>query len=818
MARLPKAVYFVPFLLLALVSFAQTAPPSRILQAIDNAQFTPVHGSAHPMARPAFDRGPVDGSMQLNNVTMVFKPSAVQQQAINTLLAEQQDRTSPKYHKWLTPQQTADLFGMAPDDLAKVSTWLTSQGFTINFVAGSCTHISFSGTAAQIASAFHAQIHQYEVNGESHFANANALSVPAAFSSLVLGFRGLSNFRPKPRTSMVRHTSGAPRLNASAGQHLLAPEDFATIYDVKALYDAGFDGTGESIAVVGQTAVTMSDITNFRSAAGLSTNNPTVVVVPTTGTPVYTGAGDLGESDLDLEWSGAVAKNATILFVTVGPQGDVFDSLFWALDPSLTSNLPPLAPVVSISYGACEAANGLAFAQEVQQFVQSANAQGTTVTAAAGDQGAADCDDNVDETVAVDGLAVDVPAAVPEVTGVGGTEFSADKTAPATYWSSTQDVNSGSALQYIPEGIWNDTAQQGVLVAGGGGKSTFFAVPSWQSGTAGLLAGGRNVPDVALNASNGHDPYVFCSTPPGTLADCTTEFANSSDELDAVGGTSAGAPTFAGIVALLDQAIDSAGLGNVNAGLYPQLGAAPNSFHDVTTGNNIVPCTSGTPTTGPVALRCPTTTPFQIGYTAAAGYDQVSGLGSVDAFNLVTGWPGYSAVVTYSVAGTPVTVASAGDMGTSTITLEAVNGFNGTVNLTCTPPTGTSVTISCSIPASVAVTGASATATLTITTANPHAVLASSSAPNRPRGMGWFAVSGGGLLAGILVMGVPSRRRKGTAMFGIVLLAFAVTGIGCGGGSSSTPPPVSPTGNFTVGVTAVSGSITRTLNIAVTVN
>ncbi len=811
MARLPRAVYFVPFLLAAAVSFAQNAPQSRIAQAIDSAQFTPVHGSAHPMARPAFDRGRVDGSMQLQNVTIVFKPSAAQQQAIKTLLAEQQDPTSPKYHKWLTPQQNADLFGMTQDDLTKVSSWLKSQGFTINYVAGSRTHISFRGTAAQIETAFHTEIHNYNVNSETHFANASELSVPAAFSSVVLSVRGVNNFRPKPRHTAIRKISDSPHLNAAGGHHLVAPEDFATIYDVNALYDQGIDGTGITIAIVGQTAVTMSDITNFRSAAGLSTNNPTVVIVPTTGTPVFTDADDLAESDLDLEWSGAVAENATILFVTVGPNGNAFDSFFWALDPSLTSNAPPLGQVISSSYGACEAENGTTFELDVQQAVQSANSQGTTVTAASGDTGAADCDSG-NATSAVDGLAVDVPAAVPEVTAVGGTEFSADKTAPATYWNSTQDAHDGSALQYIPEGIWNDTSEEGSLTAGGGGVSTYFAVPTWQSGITGLVAGGRNVPDVALNASNNHDPYVFCSTPPTTVADCTSGFANAQNELDAVGGTSVGAPTFAGIVALLDQAIDSGGVGNVNAGLYPLLGTAPTAFHDITIGNNIVPCTVGKPTTGPANLRCPGSGSF--GYSAATGFDQVSGLGSVDANVLVTNWPGFSPQATYTLGGTPVTLASAGAMGTSTVTVTAVNGFNGTVTLSCTPPASADL-ITCSITPSVTLSGASAPATLTVNTTAAHAVLGS----NHPRGLGWFAVSGSGMLAGILLMGVPARRRKATAMFGVVLMAFAITGTACGGGSSSSSPanPGTPAGSYKVVVTAVSGSISRTTNVSITV-
>jgi hypothetical protein len=324
---------------------------------------------------------------------------------------------------------------------------------------------------------------------------------------------------------------------------------------------------------------------------------------------------------------------------------------------------------------------------------------------------------------------------------------------------------------------------------------------------------------VALNASNGHDPYLICSTPPGTTPACTTGFADANHQLGGVGGTSVGAPTFAGIVALLDQAINSAGLGNLNVPLYPFAASSngASAFHDITAGSNIVPCAPGKPASDPVPLQCPSS--GSMGYSAGPGYDQVSGLGSIDANNLVTNWEGFSPTPTYTMGGSPVTVASAGDAATSTITLTGVHGFNGTVNLTCTPPTSTTVAITCSIPGSVTISSINATATLTINTAIAHAMVGSASAPARPRGVGWFALAGGGMLACVLIMAVPSRRHQCTIVFGVALLTVTMLGSGCGGGSSTTSHsiPVSPTGNFTVVVTAVSGSITRTLNVSVTV-
>ncbi len=810
MARLLKPVSVVVFLLVALVSFAQRAPQSRIVQAIDNAQFTTLRGSAHPMAKPEFDRGPVDGSMQLPGVSIIFKPSTAQQQALDTLLAQQQDRTSPNYHKWLTPQQFADRFGMTQADIAKVSAWLESQGFTVDRVARGRTQISFSGTAAQIESVFHTEIHRYEVNGEKHFANASALSVPAPLANVVLGFRGLNDFRPKPH---LHRPPASPKYTHSLGNYALVPEDFATIYGLKALYDLGIDGTGETIAVMGDSTVNLANIATFRSLAGLPVNAPTEILVPGSGSGVIPSAGEQVEAYLDLEWSGAIAKNAQIIYVYVGNNDNegVFGALQYAVDNDL-------APVISISFGDCEAQFGSNDALIVQQWAQEGNSQGQTITAASGDSGAADCDVGASAT---QGLAVDVPAAIPEVTGVGGSEFLADVANPATYWNSGNDSDYGSAIKYIPEEVWNDTTISNDngegLAAGGGGVSVLFSIPSWQTGT-GFLTSGRNVPDIALNASNFHDFYLLCTgtNTEDSLPSCTNGFLDSDGEPDGVGGTSVGAPTFAGIVALINQATDSTGLGPINSTLYGLAASSPTAFHDITSGNNMQPCAPGSP-------DCPSTGshPGMLGYSAAVGYDQASGLGSIDADTLVTNWPGYSTAPTYTVGGTTVTIASAGATGSSTISVDALNGFNGTVNLTCAPPSAAGAKITCSIPTSVTVNGSNTTTTLTINTTAANAIAGTTMAQHRSGRLGWLAVSGGGMFAGVLVMGVPARHRKYTAMFGMVLLAFMVTGVGCGGGggggSTSPTVPGTPAGNYTVTVTAVSGSITRTLNVAVTV-
>ena len=268
-----------------------------------------------------------------------------------------------------------------------------------------------------------------------------------------------------------------------------------------------------------------------------------------------------------------------------------------------------------------------------RQMAQQANSEGITWLNAAGDNGAADCED-VNALIAQDGLAVDAPASVPEVTAMGGTEFDE---AGGSFWSGTNTANGASALSYIPEMVWNDTSLGGGLAAGGGGASIFFPKPIWQTGLGVPNNSFRHVPDISLASSADHDGY----------------FVYTGGSMQIYGGTSMAAPTMAGIVTLLNQYLVSsgaeqqAGLGNINPTLYRMAQNAPGVFHDVTTGNNSVPCVIGSP-------DC---TNGSFGYNAGPKYDQASGLGSPDAYNLVHQWnsqaPTSSAVVP-SIDQTPV--------------------------------------------------------------------------------------------------------------------------------------------------------------------
>ncbi len=672
---------------LSRVSFTQSPNPDRLAGPIAGSSPVWLEGNRRSIFQPENDQGAAPDSLRLENITLTFKLTAEQQADLAALLEQQQDRSSPLYHHWLTPEQFADRFGLSPGDIAKVAAWLQSQGFTMTQTARSRLWVSFSGAAGQVQSAFHTEIHYYSVNGKSYYANASEPAVPAALADVVLGFRALDNYGPKPR-SAFRQVDAGPNPDFTSnlsGKDFVAPADFAIIYDVNALYNetTPIDGTGQSIAVMGQTDLytdgtgPASDVTKFRSVSNLPANPPVVKLVPGLADPGVVTA-DIQEASLDVEWAGAVAKNATIIYVNGGAGGVYSQALPYAIDNTL-------APVITVSYGNCEANWSAADMATLATLGQQANSQGQTIVAAAGDSGAADCDGSTSPTTvitsATHGLAVDFPASSPYVTAMGGSEFSEGA---GNYWLTAPngvDVPT-SALFYIPEMAWNDTSATNGLLAGGGGVSTTIPKPSWQTGTGVPSDGFRDVPDLSLNASPAHDGYLTC-----VQGSCVNGFRNPNNPtvpnaLTVVGGTSAAVPTFGGIVALINQQYPNTppGQGNINPILYSMAATSPAAFHDITTGNNQVPCTGGTP-------DCPASAPFQIGYTAGVGYDQATGLGSVDAYNLVTAWGSSGAGNLPAPTLTAPAIGLAGVGLSPTFTWTAVTGAAGYRILVASSPT-----------------------------------------------------------------------------------------------------------------------------------
>jgi subtilase family serine protease len=588
---------------IGLTTICLAEAPDRIAATIDSSKMVALRGHVQRGAKPEYDLGRVDGSFQLRQVRLFTVPTLSQVKALKQLLEDQQDSKSPYFHKWLTPAQYADRFGLSHNDVQKISAWLKSQGFTVVRVANGRNWIVFSGTAFQIENAFRTEIHRYNVNGEMHFANTTSPSLPASLSGIATGFMGLDDFRPKARAKKA-----VPRPNyydANTGlKDFLAPNDIATIYDLGPLYTAAIDGTGEKMVVVGQTDVYLADLVDFRSGfslpaiySGCTADTNGVLTACTAsstanfqyvldGTDPGVSTNDLSEADLDLEWSAATARGAQIIFYN---STNVFTSLLDAIDANL-------APVISISYGQCEwflGGNILTSAGPggLEAGMMQASTNGITVLNSSGDSGAAECDPPPSfeppdtNNIASWGLAVSYPASSPEVTAVGGTAIVYPTGFSSTFWTTSDSTNNGGTAQNppLPEIAWNDDVELTLtnggttakswqesyaIVQSGGGVSNCalqndpndttcvsgFPVPTWQSGLSFPTAPpttGRYTPDVSLMASPNFPGYVYC-TPIEELVTGTTDDTDTTSSCSP-GGT-------AGITAAVN--------GDVSGGSY----------------------------------------------------------------------------------------------------------------------------------------------------------------------------------------------------------------------------------------------------------
>lgn len=612
---------------------------ARITRPINEGQLSRLAGNTHRLAKPQFDRGPAPPDLPMDRMLLVLTRSSQQEGTLQNLLKAQQDRKSAFYHQWLTPQQFGEQFGAATHDVQTVTAWLESHGFRVDRISNGRSIIEFSGTAGQVKDAFHTEIHQYIVNGKTHWANASDPEIPSALAGVIAGVATLHNFRKKPQ--LIRANGGfraAPEFTGSNGTHALSPADYATIYDINPLYNAGIDGTGTVIAVVGRSNINAGDIASFRSTFGLSDNPP--VIVPNGPAPGNLGGDEEAEAVLDTTWAGAVAPGATVkLVISAGTNTtDGVDlSELYIIDNNF-------GDVMTESFGQCEAAFTSAEAAATSSLAEQAAAQGITYTVAAGDSGAEGCDDPSTEP-ATGPISVNLLASTPYTIAVGGTQFNEGGN-DAAYWQSSNDTNGSSVIQYIPENVWNEscTSARGNctagnspgLWAGGGGASTFFAKPAWQTGVAGIPNDGmRDVPDISLTAA-GHDAYLLC------LDGSCTPNSTGRISFDGYSGTSAATPSFAGVMALIVQQTGSR-QGQADTVLY-RLAASKSSsscnasnaaalpattciFNDVTAGNNAVPGESGYGTSSAL-------------YQATAGYDLATGLGSVNVTNLVNAWNG----------------------------------------------------------------------------------------------------------------------------------------------------------------------------------
>jgi subtilase family serine protease len=473
----------VCLLAVSLVAQRTIRPVNRITTVIDDRITVPRPGDRHAMARAEFHVGPASPDTPMERMILELSPDQDQQAALDALLAAQQDPESPDYHRWLTPEEFGNQFGVSETDIARVVTWLQGHGFSVEPVSPARRSIVFSGTAAQVASAFHTEIHIYNVRGERHFANAAAPEIPAAFDAVIQGIASLNDFRSKAMlggiASLAAPAGIRPAYSASRSTHYIAPADFTTIYNVTPLYASSTDGAGQSIAVAGRSNINLADVQGFRSTFGLPAKDPTIIVNGTNpGIP--SDQSEQFEATLDVEWAGVAAQKAGVQFV-VSASTNATDGVDLSVQYIVNHNL---APVVTLSFGSCERSMGTSWNQHWNSLWQQAAAQGISALVSSGDSGAAGCDSGSAGS-ATGGQGVNGLCSSPYSTCVGGTQFN-DTANSSPYWSATNASNWASALSYIPEVAWNQSGAAGGsgLWATGGGPSMIYPKPSWQTGPA----------------------------------------------------------------------------------------------------------------------------------------------------------------------------------------------------------------------------------------------------------------------------------------------------------------------------------------------
>ena len=696
---------------------SQTTP--LITEDIDESALVTLTGNTRTEATTANDRGAVAPDFAMGHMLLQLRRSPAQEQALEKFLGQLEDPQSPNYHHWLTAVEFGEKYGLAGQDLTRITGWLQSHSLTVNSISPNGMVIDFSGNAGQVRDAFHTEIHNLMVNGAPHIANMSNPQIPAALAPAVAGVVSLNDFRP--------HPLNLPRPDytvSSEGQtlNLVVPADLATIYNLNPLFSAGYSGQGQTIVVLEDSDLYQtSDWNTFRSVMGLASAHPDgslSQVHPGNCSDPGTNDDD-GEAEIDVEWASAAAPSAAIQMAACADTETTFGG-FIALSNLLNASKTPPA-IVSISYGESEADDGATQNTYINSLYQQAVSEGVSVFVAAGDEGAASSD--AGESTASDGIGISGFTSTPYNVSMGGTDFG-DTYANEnnTYWSGANGAAYGSALSYIPEIPWNDSCASGLLsnyagdgttygssgfcnssngeeyfqvvVGGSGGPSGCatgtasnggivsgsckgYPKPSWQSVPGNPNDGVRDTPDLSLFAADGvwGHYYVICYSDPARGrygAPCTGAPINWSG----FGGTSFASPIMAGIQSLINQKTGSR-QGNPNPTYYAlakaeydgggsascnsSLGNGVDSsciFHDVTQGDMDVPCTGShncyTPS-GRYGVLSTSNSEYEPAYSAATGWDFASGLGSVNAYNLVMAFGGTVATPTPTATATGAT-------------------------------------------------------------------------------------------------------------------------------------------------------------------
>jgi hypothetical protein len=577
------------------------------------------------------DRGRVSDGLTLSHMMLQLQRTSERDQALQQFIKDIHDPTSPVFHHWITAAEFGQRYGAAPADVARVTAWLQSQGFTVNTVYPNQMVIDFTGSAGQICRAFRTEIHKLHVNGQDHIANMSDPQIPVELAATVSGVLALHDFQPQPIAKARNSYTLGPY------DYPIVPADLWTIYNFKPAFAAGNSGKGQTIVVLEQTDVySTADWETFRSALGLASAYPqgslTQIHPPgPPGSPMDNctdpgvNAGEV-EAAIDVEWATAAAPSAAIELASCA-EGPLL-----ALQNLLNASGTPPA-IVSISLAGSEPASGAANNAYYNSLYQQGVTEGVSIFVSAGDWGP---DTSEMGPYAKSGINVNALASTPYNVAVGGTDFADMYEGNAsTYWGSVNAADYGSAVSYIPEIPWNNSCGSVLLAdylgllstygsnglcndasqsmarlniqAGGGGPSgcatgapdiigvvggtcAGYAKPSWQSGLVGNPNDGmRDIPDVSLFSSSalGGHSYVLCFADPNNYG---TSCNGTPDTWEGAGGTSVTAPIMAGIQALVNQASGSR-WGNPNPAYYAlaakEYGSSGNTACNSALGNKV---------------------------------------------------------------------------------------------------------------------------------------------------------------------------------------------------------------------------------------
>jgi hypothetical protein len=880
---------------------AENVRPVLITQTVDESNLVALGGNTRPEAKAEYDRGRVDDNLLMEHLLLLLKRSPEQERELEEFIDDLHDSSSPTFHRWLTAEEFGERFGVAKQDRDTIKNWLQSHGLKINVDYTNDLLIDFSGTAGQVRKAFHTEIHNLNVKGVKHIANMSDPQIPAALAPAVVGVVSLHDFRPypmyRPRADYTVSENGAKYYLIVPGDlatiYNLNPLFSAGIsgqgQTIVVIEDTDVYTTADWMSfrsVFGLSSYTDGSFTQIHPAPPSGTNNCSDPGA----------AGDEREAIIDAEYASAAAPSAAVVLASCTNTG-TFGGLIALQNLLNESSTPP--GLVSMSYGECEAGNGASSNAAFNSTFQQAVTEGVSVFVSSGDHAAATCD--VSDEDAIYGIGITGFGSSPHNVSVGGTDFGDTFAGTNdSYWGATNSKTYESAKSYVPEIPWNDSCASLLLaefegfsqtygssgfcnsskgeadfldtVGGGGGPSgcatgtpsqsgivsgtcAGWPKPSYQSLLGNPSDGVRDIPDVSLFAASGLwlHYYPYCFSGPGG-APCT----EPPVDWPGAGGTSFSSPIMAGIQALVNQKA-GARQGNPNFVYYSlaatEYGAAGDSacnstlgntvgssciFYDVRQGDNDVNCI-GTQNcylpSGANGVLSTSDSAYQPAFSTTTGWDFATGIGTVNAYNLVNNWP---AGFTLTASPSSVTITQGGASGKSNITITPVNGFSGNVTLAASGlPTDVTAafspnpaTSSSTLTLTASATAATGTATVTITgtsgtlrnttvlslTVNALKTFSLSASPNA------VTITQGGASGKSNITITPDNGFSGNvtlAASGLptdVTAAFSPNPATSSSTLTLTASATAATGTATVTITGTSGTLRNTTVLSLTVN